>query len=127
MPVGAAKIDRVRVLLGAVQCEKGDLSGNLARHVALMEEAHRSGCELAIFPEFSLTGSVDPLAHPEHALVLEHPAVEGLVDATAAVGVGAVFGLAEHRAATLPASASGSPWRPKLARLSTKTSPGSLH
>lgn len=87
----------MRVLLGAVQCEKGDLSGNLARHVSLMEEAHRSGCELAIFPEFSLTGSVDPKAHPDHAVSLEHPAVKELVDATAAVGVGAVFGLAEHR------------------------------
>ncbi|MGQ0832361.1 MAG: nitrilase-related carbon-nitrogen hydrolase [Microthrixaceae bacterium] len=97
MRISAAKIDRVRVLLGAVQCEKGDLSGNLARHVALMKEAHHSGCDLAVFPEFSLTGSVDPLAHPEHALALEHPAVEELVDATAAVGVGVVFGLAEHR------------------------------
>lgn len=87
----------MRVLLGAVQCEKGDLSGNLARHVELMRAAHSSGCELAIFPEFSLTGSVDPLAHPDHAVTLEHPAVAALVDATAAVGVGVVFGLAEHR------------------------------
>ena len=97
MGIGAAKIDAVRVLLSAVQCEKGDVSGNLARHVALMREAHRSGCELAIFPEFSLTGSVDPLAHPGHTLPLEHLAVKELVDATATVGVGVVFGLAERR------------------------------
>lgn len=83
-------------MLGAVQCEKGDLSGNLVRHLALMREAHSSGCELAIFPEFSLTGSVDPLAQPDHAVTFGHPAVKELVDATAAVGVGAVFGLAER-------------------------------
>lgn len=87
----------MRVLLAAVQCEKGDLSGNLGRHVEVMRLAHRSGCELAVFPEFSLTGSVDPRTHPNHALTLDHPAVAELVDATAAVGVGALFGLAEHR------------------------------
>jgi predicted amidohydrolase/8-oxo-dGTP pyrophosphatase MutT (NUDIX family) len=87
----------VRVLLGAVQCEKGDLSRNAARHISLMEEAHRSGCELAIFPELSLTGSVDPLTRPDHAVTLEHAVVEELVEATAAVGVGVVFGLAEQR------------------------------
>lgn len=97
MQIDDAKIAGVRVLLGAVQCEKGDLSGNLARHVALMREAHASACELAIFPGFSLTGSVDPFARPDHAVSLEHPAVTELVDATAAVGVGIVFGLAEHR------------------------------
>ena len=90
----------MRVLLGALQCEKGDLSGNVARHISLMRDAHRSGCELAIFPEFSLTGSVDPLAHPEHAVTFEHAAVRELVDATAAVGVGVVFGFAEQREGT---------------------------
>lgn len=62
-----------------------------------MAQARRSGCELAVFPEFSLTGSVDPVAHPHQALALEHPAVKELVDATAAVGVGALFGLGEQR------------------------------
>ncbi len=56
MRIHAAKIDGVRVLLGAVQCEKGDLSGNVARHISLMREAYRSGCELAIFPEFHRIG-----------------------------------------------------------------------
>ena len=87
----------MRILLGAVQCEKGDLSGNLARHVELMREAHRSGCEVAVFPEFSLTGSVDPVAQPNQALAIDHPTVRALVDATAVVGVGVVFGFAERR------------------------------
>lgn len=87
----------MRILLGAVPCEKGDLSGNLARHVQLMGEARRSGCDLTVFPEFSLTGSVDPAAKPDHALAIGHPAVQELVDATAEIGVGAVFGLAERR------------------------------
>lgn len=87
----------MRVLLGAMQCEKGDLSGNLGRHVELMKRAQEAGCDLVVFPEFSLTGSVDPRAEPDHTVTLDHPAVADLVDATATVGVGALFGLAENR------------------------------
>jgi predicted amidohydrolase len=61
-----------------------------------MEEAYRAGCELVVFPEFSLTGSVDPVAHPSRALSLEDPAVKALIDATDAVGAAALVGLAEH-------------------------------
>lgn len=80
-----------------MQCEKGDLAGNSARHVELMKLAQEAGCDFVVFPEFSLTGSVDPRAEPDHAVTLDHPAVADLVDATATVGVGALFGLAENR------------------------------
>ena len=53
----------MRILLAAVNARKGDLAGNLARHASLLEQARVQGCQLAVFPEFSLTGSVDPRRH----------------------------------------------------------------
>src|SRR5260370_1286492 len=44
----------------------------------------------------SLTGSVDPAAHPERLIPLDHPAVATLAEATAQTGVGACFGVAER-------------------------------
>jgi predicted amidohydrolase len=49
-----------------------------------------------VFPEFSLTGSVDPLRHPEDAITIEHPAVGALTAATREYGVAAVFGVSEQ-------------------------------
>lgn len=82
-------------MLASIECVKGDLPTNLARHAELMAEARRLACELAVFPEFSLTGSVDPRTHPEHAISLDHPAVEELVAEAERLGVATVFGIAE--------------------------------
>jgi predicted amidohydrolase len=87
----------VRVLLAAITCEKGDVETNLARHVEALSEARDAGCELAVFPEFSLTGSVDPVRHPEHAIALDHLIVEGMVNAAHDSGIGALFGIGEVR------------------------------
>jgi hypothetical protein len=57
----------MRVLLAALNAPKGEVAGNLERHLAVLERARAEGCELAVFPEFSLTGSVDPASHPERA------------------------------------------------------------
>jgi len=86
----------VKVLLAAITCEKGDIDGNLARHCAVLDEARRAGCDLAVFPEFSLTGSVDPVRHPERAITLDHPAVAQLTDAATECGLAALFGLGER-------------------------------
>ena len=53
----------MRALLAAIRCHKGDLERNLAAHLGLLTEAKAKGCELALFPEMSLTGSADPAAH----------------------------------------------------------------
>ena len=79
----------MKVLLAAITCEKGDIDGNLARHRAVLEEARQAGCDLAVFPEFSLTGSVDPVSHPERAITLDHPAVAQLTHAATECGVAA--------------------------------------
>jgi predicted amidohydrolase len=88
--------DRLRILVAATEARKGDLDGNLARHLAALEQARAQGCQLAVFPELSLTGSVDPRAHPERALEVEAEPVRALLAATWRTGVAAVFGIAER-------------------------------
>ncbi|MEQ1785920.1 MAG: nitrilase-related carbon-nitrogen hydrolase [Acidimicrobiales bacterium] len=86
----------MRVLLAAISCEKGDLEGNLARHLAVVEEAAAAGCALAVFPEMSLTGSVDQHRHPEHAVATDDRAVAALASAATRVGVEVVVGIGER-------------------------------
>lgn len=86
----------MRALLAAIRCHKDDLAQNLAAHLGLLAEAQAEGCELALFPEMSLTGSADPAAHPERLIGLDHPAVSALAEATGETGVGACFGVAER-------------------------------
>jgi predicted amidohydrolase len=86
----------MRVLLAAVNAQKGDLGGNLARHLAVLEQARAQGCDVAVFPEFSLTGSVDPRRHPERAVPIDAEPVRALLEGTFRSGVAAVFGIAER-------------------------------
>lgn len=86
----------MRALLAAIRCEKGDVAGNLATHLRLLAEAAAENCDLAVFPEMSLTGSADPAAHPERLVSLDHPAVAALARASAETGVAACFGVAER-------------------------------
>ena len=86
----------MRILLAAVNAPKGDLDGNLARHLAVLDQARAQGCEVAVFPELSLTGSVDPRRHPGRALALDAEPVRALLEGTRRAGVAAVFGIAER-------------------------------
>ena len=61
----------------------------------MLAEARDGGCALAVFPEMSLTGSVDPTQRPERLIGLDHPAVAALTASTHDLGVAAVFGIAE--------------------------------
>ena len=79
-----------------MRCEKNDIGANLTAHCAALEHAAAEGCDLAVFPEFSLTGSVDPARHPEATITTDDPALAALAAATARTGVAAVFGLAER-------------------------------
>jgi predicted amidohydrolase len=86
----------MRVLLAALNAQKGDLPGNLARHLAALEQARVNGCQVAVFPELSLTGSVDPRRHPERAVATDAGPVRALLEGTSRTGVAAVFGIAER-------------------------------
>jgi hypothetical protein len=94
--VAAGQEDPMRILLAAVNAPKGDPDGNLARHLAVLDQARAQGCEVAVFPEFSLTGSVDPRRHPGRALALDAEPVRALLEGTRRAGVAAVFGIAER-------------------------------
>jgi predicted amidohydrolase len=86
----------MRAMLAAITCGKGDPDRNLAAHLAILAEAAAAGCDLALFPEMSLTGSADPGTSPERLIPLDHPAVAALTRATDEYGVGACFGIAER-------------------------------
>jgi len=86
----------VRCLLAAIRCEKGDVAANLAAHLDLVAQAGADGCQLAVFPEMSLTGSAEPATHPERLIPLTHPAVTELAGASRPAGVGICFGIAER-------------------------------
>ena len=86
----------VRILLSALECQKGAAAANLASHRRVLVDARDAGCALAVFPEMSLTGSVDPSRH-EHWLVgLRDPVVADAARLTAELGVAASFGISER-------------------------------
>src|SRR5690606_25708998 len=84
------------MLLTAFEAAKGDPAGNLRRHVRLLESAAARGCDLAVFPECSLTGSVDPARRPADAIELGAEPIRQLVAASHRSGVAVVFGIAER-------------------------------
>lgn len=86
----------MRVLLAAFHAVKGDAAANLRRHVETLERAAEQGCDLAVFPEFSLTGSIDPTRRSEQTVPVDSAPVRALVAATQQTSVGAIFGLAER-------------------------------
>ncbi len=86
----------MRALLTAVTCEKHALDRNLAMHLGFVDHASRHDCRLVVFPEFSLTGSVDPTSDPGDSITIDDPAVATLVAATGEYRVAAVFGFSER-------------------------------
>ena len=61
----------MRALLAAITCDKRALDANLAVHVEVLKLAARNGCRLVVFPEFSLTGSVDRVRRPQDAIRID--------------------------------------------------------
>ena len=95
----------MRCLLAAIRCPKSELYGNLGVHLRVLGEARAAGCDLALFPEMSLTGSADPAVHLGRLIPLEHDAVRRLAAATGEMGemgVAACFGIAERGAGREP-------------------------
>ena len=86
----------VRVLLAAINCAKGEIDTNLARHIDLLQEAADSECDMAVFPEMSLTGCINPKTRADRSVTLDSDAVLKLAEATQETGVGALFGITER-------------------------------
>jgi len=83
----------MHALLAAINCPKGPIEANLADHLAVLDTAEPG--DLVLFPEMSLTGSVDPAADPDRLVPLNHPSVQALAQA-ATSGVTICFGIAER-------------------------------
>jgi predicted amidohydrolase len=90
----------MRALLTALRCEKADVEGNAARHRDLLRTAREHACDLAVFPEMSLTGSLTEATGWDAALRFDSPAVTALAAATGG-GPAAVFGFSERLGAHL--------------------------
>ena len=88
----------MKLALAALRCEKGDVAANLAAHRRVVDAAVRAGADVVLFPEMSLTGSVDPVAHAERLVPLDAPVVQVPLDATRASEVAVVFGVGERAA-----------------------------
>jgi predicted amidohydrolase len=86
----------MQALLAAMRCEKGAIEANLGRHLQTVAQARLAGCELVVFPEMSLTGSVDPANHPQRLVTLDHPAIGALAAASAGSPLAICFGVAER-------------------------------
>jgi predicted amidohydrolase len=86
----------VRLWLVALRCEKGDIAGNARAHQAALLAAARGAADLVVFPEMSLTGSVDPVAHPERLVPLDGVDVARFVASTRDQHATVVFGIAER-------------------------------
>jgi predicted amidohydrolase len=84
----------MRVALAALCCPKG--RSNLDAHAEVLARAAALGCELAVFPEMSLGGSVEPASRPQWLLSLDSEPVRAMVELTGRTGVAALFGLAER-------------------------------
>ena len=86
----------MRALLAALTCHKGDIWRNVSDHLVALDAARHAACDVAIFPELSLTGSVDALRHPDRAVAVDDAAVRTIVDTTRNADVAVVFGIAER-------------------------------
>ncbi|MGH3159447.1 MAG: carbon-nitrogen hydrolase family protein [Streptosporangiaceae bacterium] len=86
----------LRLMLAAICCQQGDWEANLAGHDRVLGLARAQGCQLAVFPEMSLSGSVDPAGHPEQLLTLDSAPVAAMAELTGRHSVAAVFGLSER-------------------------------
>ena len=75
------------------------MSQNLDAHRRVLVEARDAGCALAVFPEMSLTGSLDPSRTPELLITVDDPEVTAMVGLTAETGVAAAFGISERAGA----------------------------
>lgn len=87
-------MSRLRLGAAQIECRPGDLSANLASHLAMIERARRESVDLLVFPELSLT---DYLSDPDcAALGLARDAAQLTVLASAAAPMAVSVGFIER-------------------------------
>jgi predicted amidohydrolase len=86
----------MRALLASINCQKAKTESNLVAHKVVVRDASEADCDLAVFPEMSLNGYLDPNVHTESFLYLDSDAVQELVECGASLGVDLLFGIVER-------------------------------
>ena len=92
----AQEVASIRLMLASLRCMKGDWEANLEAHLRVLQRATDEGCQLVVFPEMSLTGSVDSETRPQALLDVRSKPVETLARSTQLSSLGVVFGIAER-------------------------------
>ena len=92
----------MKALLASINCQKAEIELNLGTHKRAIEEAAGSDCDVAVFPEMSLTGYIDPVIHHDSSLDLDSSAVRELIDFDATKSVDLLFGIAERNPGSGP-------------------------
>ncbi len=92
----------MRALLAAINCQKGDIERNLRTHQAIVEEASKHHCAIAVFPEMSLTGYLDPRRDDHNPIPLDAEAVAAMCDLSQESRIAVLFGISEANGADLP-------------------------
>ncbi|MEE8046235.1 MAG: carbon-nitrogen hydrolase family protein [Dehalococcoidia bacterium] len=92
----------MKALLASINCQKAEIGLNLNSHRAVVLEAKEAGCDVAVFPEMSLTGYLDPAVHAEHIVTLNSSPVLELIDFGASHSVDLLFGIVERGSGEKP-------------------------
>lgn len=92
----------MRALLASINCQKAEIDLNLAVHKQIVDEANAMDCDLAVFPEMSLTGYLDPAAHGEHIVDLDSAPILILIELGASCGIDLLFGIVERNSTSKP-------------------------
>lgn len=86
----------MRILLASVNCQKADIRTNLETHERVIREAADAQCDIAVFPEMSLTGYLDPETHSESLLNLNSGQLTDLIAYGEQASVDLLFGIVER-------------------------------
>ena len=87
----------MKVALASLCFQKGDVEGNLAAHLDALTTFADAGCNLAVFPEMSLTGYIDPANRAHRTLSVDPiaPEIDRIIRASRDLDIGVLFGIAE--------------------------------
>ena len=84
----------LKVAAAQIDSSYGDLDTNLAKHLAMIDEARQRGVAMLLFPELSLCGHSAGKDAPQLAMYVDHPAIAALAEAS--VDIHTSFGFIEE-------------------------------
>lgn len=92
----------MRALLAAITCQKGDIERNFNTHMNAVEDAVAKSCDIAVFPEMSLTGYLNH-SQPGHVPIsIESEPVQRMAKLSGESNVSLLFGIVEENSDDLP-------------------------